>query len=235
MIEKQRLTLTNCPFCAHVLNPDHPDTIHPSGVYWHYDENCSSKVYCAKKETSQELNACWQINCDVSSGGCGASISGDSIEEAVRKWNRRDFKKPVLILPKSGLSFKMFAQVATYKGSKVFLNVGSKDFTSSHRSVCPVVPVLVTENSGGEYYGFVSSDGELSNVYRGLASFNFACNNQSTEKNEGIVLRLSIADSPMCLVCGEHAIDWDLEDLKLGRREVRGIVEYHCSAASLKG
>lgn len=242
MIEKQHITLDDCPFCAHVLSPKCPETLHPSGVYWHYDENSGSRVYYSREDINSESNACWQVNCEASFGGCGATISADSIEDVIKKWNRRDSKKPVLVDPRSSkensptskLSFKMFAHMAVYKGCKVFLNVGSKDFTSSHQSGCPIVPVIVVENNEGEYYGFISSDGELSMVCKGLNAFNCAECNPRVEKNEGIVLRLSIEDSPMCQVCEEHAIGWDLKDLKRGRRQVGEIVEYHCRAASLE-
>ena len=59
-----------CPFCGHDLNTqDELDTIYPVG------HSFDTPVY--------------QIVCQTSSGGCDASILGDSKEDCIRRWNRR--------------------------------------------------------------------------------------------------------------------------------------------------
>lgn len=56
-----------CPFCGFRLNAEDPDCIYPV----------------------TPDKAVWTLNCYGTGGGCGASMSGHSAEEVVRKWNRR--------------------------------------------------------------------------------------------------------------------------------------------------
>ena len=71
IVDRMRLPkIKSCPFCGHDLNTqDELDTIYPVG------HNLSMPVY--------------QIVCQESSGGCDASILGESKEDCIRRWNRR--------------------------------------------------------------------------------------------------------------------------------------------------
>ena len=59
-------TLLPCPFCGFHPNANDDDCIYPVG---------RTKLM--------------QIVCYESGGGCGASVLGDSVDEVIRKWNRR--------------------------------------------------------------------------------------------------------------------------------------------------
>ena len=60
--------LKPCPFCGNDINKQDPlDTIYPMG---------------------RETNI-YEIVCQQSAGGCDAMILGGSIEECIKKWNRR--------------------------------------------------------------------------------------------------------------------------------------------------
>jgi len=69
------ITLLPCPFCGHDLNTqDIEDTIYPTSSY--IDEDGMEKYI-------------YNIVCQVSAGGCDASILGDSVEKCITKWNKR--------------------------------------------------------------------------------------------------------------------------------------------------
>ena len=80
--------LKACPFCGHKLDHEDSDTIHPSGVGWKPWKGARFRHYVSYLEVPQE-QWCWEVHCDITAGGCGASISGDSQEEAIARWNRR--------------------------------------------------------------------------------------------------------------------------------------------------
>jgi hypothetical protein len=81
------IKLKPCPFCSKVLDPDNPDTIYPSGIYWRETEY--GRCYVSHKERLETDGKCMQIVCNESQCGCGAEMHGDSVEEVVDKWNRR--------------------------------------------------------------------------------------------------------------------------------------------------
>lgn len=78
--------LLRCPFCGKLPDTEDPDTMHPSGVAW--VDRGDLRTYCTIQDTPKE-QWCWLINCPESSGGCSATIYGDSQEEVVEKWNNR--------------------------------------------------------------------------------------------------------------------------------------------------
>jgi hypothetical protein len=62
------LTFRDCPFCGHDLNGDDiMDTVYPS---------------------NRERTA-WQVVCQISATGCGATVYGETEEEAMDNWNKR--------------------------------------------------------------------------------------------------------------------------------------------------
>jgi hypothetical protein len=71
------ITLLPCPFCGHDLNnQDIMDTIYPA--FPHIDEDGVERYV-------------YNIVCQVTAGGCDASILGSSAEDCVTKWNTRKF------------------------------------------------------------------------------------------------------------------------------------------------
>lgn len=56
-----------CPFCNHQPNIDDGDTLYPIN----------------RSKTS------WQFYCTATSGGCDASVVGNSRDDAIRRWNTR--------------------------------------------------------------------------------------------------------------------------------------------------
>jgi hypothetical protein len=78
--------MKDCPFCGHKVDTSDPDTIYPNGVGWVLHDG--TKSYVNFREVSEE-RWCYSINCVTTSGGCGAEMAGDSLEECIEKWNRR--------------------------------------------------------------------------------------------------------------------------------------------------
>jgi hypothetical protein len=76
-----------CPFCGHAVDLDDPDTLYPNGTGWRINR-LGYKTYVDFKDVPQE-QWCYNIHCVTTSGGCDASISGDSKQECIDKWNRR--------------------------------------------------------------------------------------------------------------------------------------------------
>ena len=78
-------TLKPCPFCGHTPQ-DLRDALHPSGIRWREDHG--TRHYIGHSDP-RDGERCWDMGCLEHEGGCGASISGDSRDEVVAKWNRR--------------------------------------------------------------------------------------------------------------------------------------------------
>lgn len=77
-----------CPFCGMKLDPEDVDTVYPSGVGWKEDETELYRYYVSSREVPKE-QWCYKVVCQEHYGGCNASITGDSKEEAIEKWNKR--------------------------------------------------------------------------------------------------------------------------------------------------
>jgi len=68
MTSKPLRTFRDCPFCGQDLNgQDIMDTVYPTD----------------RERTS------WQVVCQTLAGGCGATVYGETEEEAMDNWNRR--------------------------------------------------------------------------------------------------------------------------------------------------
>lgn len=87
--------LLPCPFCGHSVDMENKDTLYPSGWYW-YEEQVDGlpkpfRFYILRDNDKFDgmQTECWEFNCPETSGGCGVSISGDSKEETIVKWQRR--------------------------------------------------------------------------------------------------------------------------------------------------
>ena len=79
--------LLNCPFCDNSIDAEDSECLHPNGIVW--TETDGFRVYSSRRDTPEYEGQCYSIHCNVLNGGCGAEISGDSVEEVVEKWNRR--------------------------------------------------------------------------------------------------------------------------------------------------
>lgn len=80
-----------CPFCGKSVDMDDGDTLYPIGVYWRESEYVpDERHYVGHKEHNPETDhPCYGMHCPESSGGCGAQITGDSLEETIDNWNTR--------------------------------------------------------------------------------------------------------------------------------------------------
>jgi hypothetical protein len=85
----------DCPFCGFRFPKDLIDNVYPSGICWILEED-GRKHYVRRsdldkprKRKFKDSGPCYDVVCQESMGGCGAQISADSREEAIKKWNRR--------------------------------------------------------------------------------------------------------------------------------------------------
>lgn len=86
--------LKPCPFCGLQSHQEWDDTMYPSGVGWREDTGVIDDVtpfrhYLGTDQRHRWQGKCYEINCAIQYGGCGANISADSKEEVIEKWNRR--------------------------------------------------------------------------------------------------------------------------------------------------
>ena len=84
--------LAPCPFCGMQSHQDWDDTMYPSGTGWREDPRGNEGLlrhYLGRTERHRWQGTCYEINCCTNYGGCGANISGDSIEAVINNWNRR--------------------------------------------------------------------------------------------------------------------------------------------------
>jgi sarcosine oxidase delta subunit len=75
----------NCPFCGSEIDIEDSDNFHPSMVAWKTTEHGRAYVYFRDEHEGQ----CWEVHCCTHYGGCGASITADTKEETIAKWNKR--------------------------------------------------------------------------------------------------------------------------------------------------
>ena len=76
-----------CPFCGKEVDLEDEDTLYPNGCGWE-DRTLGFRSYHSFREVPKE-QWCWSMHCPVTSGGCGAEISGDSKQECIDRWNTR--------------------------------------------------------------------------------------------------------------------------------------------------
>lgn len=77
-----------CPFCGKAVDMEDHDTLYPSGIGWSDTDHPPFRTYHNARHVPKE-QWCWSMNCPTPAGGCGAEMTGDSREEALKKWNRR--------------------------------------------------------------------------------------------------------------------------------------------------
>ena len=76
--------LLPCPFCGQEVEED---DIYPTGTGWKAIDECGRSYHSFRDVPKEQW--CYAIHCEVTRGGCGARISGDSQEEAIAAWNKR--------------------------------------------------------------------------------------------------------------------------------------------------
>ncbi len=76
-----------CPFCGKKVDLNDEDTLYPNGTGWK-DREGGYRSYHPFREVPKE-QWCYSIHCVLHHGGCGVEMSGDTIKEAINKWNRR--------------------------------------------------------------------------------------------------------------------------------------------------
>ncbi len=92
----ERAALSGCPFCGMSMPEDLSDTFYPSGIYWRDEEDFRS--YHDMSDAKPGDGRCFQIVCTTHSGGCGASVVGDTAAETIAAWNRRT---PTAAIPRT--------------------------------------------------------------------------------------------------------------------------------------
>lgn len=76
--------MKTCPFCGKEVDLSDPDTLYPDGIGWLFDEKLGFKTYHNFRDVPK-TNWCYQLMC-----GCGAEMHGDTRQEVIDKWNRRN-------------------------------------------------------------------------------------------------------------------------------------------------
>ena len=76
----------DCPFCGLQVDIADSDVLHIDGAY--VDEPNGMRHYVSAWD-EKRTGFCYVLNCPVHYGGCGCSMSGDSIQEVLDKWNER--------------------------------------------------------------------------------------------------------------------------------------------------
>ena len=89
-MSQDNVVMSPCPFCGHV-SQDMRDALHPSGTVW---LQTNGRIHYASRHRAyaiphELLGDVWEMNCLEHEGGCGASISANSREAVIIKWNRR--------------------------------------------------------------------------------------------------------------------------------------------------
>jgi hypothetical protein len=83
-----------CAFCGHVTQ-DVRDALHPTGIGW--QETPNGRIFTSRHNLQRYLERdgdTWQMACLEHEGGCGVTMTADSKEEVIAKWNRRPGTKP---------------------------------------------------------------------------------------------------------------------------------------------
>ena len=87
------MQLSDCPFCGNELDCEDSDTLHKSTTAWREDPygppGQTLRHYVRYNDPRGIHGRCYEVHCNTIYGGCGAQISGDSLEETILKWNTR--------------------------------------------------------------------------------------------------------------------------------------------------
>jgi len=86
-----------CPFCGKKIDLSDMDTLYPSGLYW-VDDVRGIRHYLSSAQRTEYSHPVWSLNCAEVSGGCGAELCGDTKDEVLEKWNRRQKPKSAFLV-----------------------------------------------------------------------------------------------------------------------------------------
>lgn len=78
--------ISGCPFCGHVPE-DLEDALHPTGGGWRDDNG--NRHYMRRDDPRGVHGKVWELGCLEHECGCGATMTGDSRDEVIAKWNKR--------------------------------------------------------------------------------------------------------------------------------------------------
>ena len=83
--------LKACPFCGMQSELHWEDTLHPSRTAWREVEwdGELTRLYLWTDDPEWYHGRCYDIHCAVVYGGCGVTMTADSKEAVIEKWNRR--------------------------------------------------------------------------------------------------------------------------------------------------
>ena len=81
------MRLLPCPFCGKIPETDDEDVCYPNGIGWKPGV-IYGRAYFNYREVPKE-QWCYDFHCVKHTGGCGATVSGDSKQEAIDNWNKR--------------------------------------------------------------------------------------------------------------------------------------------------
>jgi len=82
--------LKPCPFCGKEVNLTEQGTLSLLSIVWRYDPLLGYRTYHKWKDRKFGDTECCTINCDMTRGGCGVEITGDTKNEVIELWNTRN-------------------------------------------------------------------------------------------------------------------------------------------------
>jgi len=160
------IKLLPCPFCGMEPEDDLIDTLYPSGTYWRDNLRPNGRTirsYHGRDAVKEGDGKCWTMHCTENAGGCGAEISGDSIEEVVNRWNRRAISENT-----NTVTLTKYVLVYHRYGDKTFcysaINPTFKAKVNADYIFAPgVYPVPVKDRYGifTKFHDNIPSDSEL--------------------------------------------------------------------------
>ena len=122
--------MKNCPHCDFVMEDD-GDTFYPVGSW---EDTHSGRVYGSYLRYANKRYNIW---CNISSGGCGTTVYGDSKDETLKKWNTRyDNKCGFCDKPEISLEENMSCATAIIDGCEQYVKKGTPGSFAIFTEVC---------------------------------------------------------------------------------------------------
>lgn len=122
--------MKNCPHCDFVMEDD-GDTFYPVGSW---EDTPNGRVYGHYLRYSNKRYNIW---CNISSGGCGTTVYGDSEEETLKKWNTRfDNDCKFCDQPEISLVENMKSAIINTNGYDHYVKKGTPGSSAIYTKVC---------------------------------------------------------------------------------------------------